>query len=252
MKENPDTSLDKGKRRYKTSDGSPASANESNSKKPGLEDDKVTVIQPESPKEFIHIVRPAYFVKQNSIRAMTSKLASTVKDRADEAINSIKQVTGPSTDSDIGSKTVIVPVIQQQFSTNKRKVDEVVTIEKRWDEKKTTIDVPVGYEKVYVNNEELRFGIGEALTEIKDRILDIVSIEHDKENNAAYNWIPVFGLDTEMQTEFPLYAEEIIISKRKVMVGKVIIRKRQITKEETADIELVREDVKVENSNGNS
>lgn len=29
--------------------------------------------------------------------------------------------------------------------------------------------------------------------------------------------------DTEMQTEIPLYAEEIIISKRKVMVGKVVI-----------------------------
>jgi len=252
VKENPDTSLDKGKRRHKTSERSPTSESEAGSKKPGHKDKELTVIPPESPKEFIHIVRPAYFVKQNSIRAMTSKLASTVKDRADETINSIKQVAGPSTDSDIGSKPVIVPVIQQQFSTNKRSVDDVVTIKKRWATKKTKINVPVGYEKVYVNNEELRFGIGEALTEIKDRILDIVSIEHDKENNAAYNWVPVFGPDTEMQTEFPLYADEIIISRRKVMVGKVIIRKRQITKEETADIELVREDVKVENSNGNS
>jgi stress response protein YsnF len=38
-----------------------------------------------------------------------------------------------------------------------------------------------------------------------------------------------------MQTEFPLYAEELVISKRKVMVGKVIIRKRQITKRQNMD-----------------
>ncbi len=74
-----------------------------------------------------------------------------------------------------------------------------------------------------MNNQELRFGIGEALNEIKDRFLDIVSIENDKEDNIEYTWVPLYGPDTEMQTEIPLYAEEIIISKRKVMVGKVVI-----------------------------
>jgi hypothetical protein len=36
-----------------------------------------------------------------------------------------------------------------------------------------------------------------------------------------------------MQREMPLYAEELIVSKRKVIVGKVIVRKRQITKKKT-------------------
>lgn len=241
MKENSEPSSDKTKRRYRITGDSLTPDNEANSKKHSQEDSSVTVIAPELPREFIHIVRPTYFVKQNPIREMTTKLASTVKEKADETINSIKQIAESSIDSDIGSKPMTIPAIQQQFSKNKRSVDDVVTIEKRWATKKTKIDIPVGYEKLYVDKQELRFGIEEALSEIKDRILDIVSIEHDKEDNTAYNWVPVFGPDTEMQTEFPLYAEEIIISKRKVMVGKVVIRKRQITKIQNVDIDLVRE-----------
>jgi stress response protein YsnF len=47
----------------------------------------------------------------------------------------------------------------------------------------------------------------------------------------------LYGPDTEMRTEIPLYAEEIIISKRKVTVGKMVIRKRQVTEEHTIDVE---------------
>lgn len=43
-----------------------------------------------------------------------------------------------------------------------------------------------------MNNQELRFGIGEALNEIKDRFLDIVSIENDKEDNIEYTWVPLY------------------------------------------------------------
>ncbi|HMG38912.1 MAG TPA: hypothetical protein VK566_06995 [Nitrososphaeraceae archaeon] len=94
--------------------------------------------------------------------------------------------------------------------------------------KKRRIDVPVRYEKIYLNDQELRFGIEEAVSEIRDRFLDIVSVEGNKESNLAYKWVPLFGPDTEIQTEFPLYAEELVITKRKVMIGKVVIRKRQI------------------------
>jgi stress response protein YsnF len=101
------------------------------------------------------------------------------------------------------------------------------------DYEKTKIEIPVRYEMIFVNWEELRFGVDEAFSEIKDRILDTVSVEHDNKNKTEYNWVPIFGHDTEMQREFPLYAEELIISKRKVMVGKITIRKRQITRKQT-------------------
>lgn len=206
-------------------------------KKRDYEIDEIRVIPPKLPREFMHIVRPAYFTKENSIVALTSKLASTVKDTTDETISSIKQLAGPLVDSNIRDKSVDAPhsTSQQRVLTDKKDVHDVVSIEKKWITKKTKIEVPVLYERVFVNDQELRFGVKEAITEIKDRILETVSVDHHKENNTVFDWVPLFGTESEMQTEFPLYAEELVISKRKVMVGKVIIRKRQITKKQNMD-----------------
>lgn len=234
MKENSDTNPDK--QRDTESEDSSTSSEQANTKKNSYELDKERIIPPKLPREFIHIVRPAYLDKESSIISLTSKLANTVRDRADGTINSILQVAGPLIDNDLdSSKKVAVPVSHRQVSTNKKNVHEIVSIEKKWVTKKTKIDVPVRYEKLYVNDQELRFGIEEAASEIKDRFLDIVSVEGDKGNKAAYNWVPLFGTDTEVQTEFPLYAEELVISKRKVMIGKVVIRKRRIIKEKRAE-----------------
>jgi stress response protein YsnF len=213
-----------------------ASDEKSEQKRQNQEIDKTRVIPPKLPREFMHIVRPAYFAKENSIISLTSKLANTVKDSTDETISSIKQLAGPlieNNDKPVSRQASMRST--HHILADKKDIHDIVSIEKRWITKKTKIEVPVRYEKVFLNDQELRFGVEEALTEIKDRILDVVSVEHHKENSAEYNWVPLFGPDSELQTEFPLYAEELIISKRKVMVGKVIIRKRQITKKHNMD-----------------
>jgi len=201
------------------------------------ETDKIRIIPPKLPREFIHIVRPAYLTKENSIVALTSKLASTVKDTTDETLTSIKQIAGPLVDDNIEDKSVKAELSNARQNTpiENKDVNNVISIEKKWISKKTKIEVPVLYERVFVNDQELKFGVEEAMTEIKDRILDIVSVEHHKENNTLYDWVPLLDTESEMETEFPLYAEELVISKRKVMVGKVIIRKRQITKKQNMD-----------------
>ena len=213
-----------------------ASDEKSEQKEENQEIDKTRVIPPKLPREFMHIVRPAYFVKENSIISLTSKLANTVKDTTDETISSIKQLAGPLVENN-GKPVSRQPSMRSthHILADKKDIHDIVSIEKRWITKKTKIEVPVRYEKVFLNDQELRFGVEEALTEIKDGILDVVSVEHHKENSTEYNWVPLFGPDSEMQTEFPLYAEELIISKRKVMVGKVIVRKRQITKKHNVD-----------------
>ena len=233
MKEVPNPNFEK-----KSENGSPNRISSSGEnrvrKKRDYESDEIRVIPPKLPREFIHIVRPAYLTKDNSIVSLTSKLANTVKDTTDETISSIKQLAGPLVDNNAEDKLVEShdSTIQQHVSTENKDLHDVISIEKKWITKKTKIEVPVLYERVFVNDQELRFGVEEAITEIKDRILDTVSVEHHKENNTVYDWVPLFGTESEMQTEFPLYAEELIISKRKVMVGKVVIRKRQITKKQ--------------------
>lgn len=243
MKEDPNPNFEK-----ESENGSPNRISSSGEnrvrKKRDYESDEIRVIPPKLPREFMHIVRPAYLTKENSIVSLTSKLANTVKDTTDETISSIKQLAGPLVDNNVEDidNNVEDKLVQSHDSTNQQRVStekkdlhDVISIEKKWITKKTKIEVPVLYEKVFVNDQELRFGVEEAITEIKDRILDTVSVEHHKENNMVYNWVPLFDTESEMQTEFPLYAEELVISKRKVMVGKVVIRKRQITKKQNMD-----------------
>ena len=52
------------------------------------------------------------------------------------------------------------------------------------------------------------------------------------------------------ERKFPLYAEDIIISKRKVKVGEVVIRKREITKDEKIRVNLITERITVKNRDG--
>lgn len=234
MKENLDTDDNINRSDMKFQNSSIANKQANTKSKSELDEERI--IPPKLPKEFIHIVRSTNLDKEKSLISLTSKLANTVKHSADETINSIFQAASPSTDNDHGSKRNEGPDTQQ-ISADAKQVHDVISIEKKWVTKKTRIEIPVSYERVYVNDHELKFGVEEAVSEIKDRLLDTVSAERDKENNVQYNWVPLFGPGTDNQTEFPIYAEELVISKRKVMIGKVVIRKRQVIKENAHPID---------------
>jgi stress response protein YsnF len=199
-------------------------------KKSDNEFDNVRVIPPKMPKEFIHVVRPENVDKENSIISLTSKMANTVREAADETFDSIKHMTESVLGNEADSKHVTLRSTNQQYTKDEKDVYDNVSIEKKWVTKKTRIDVPVRYERIFINGDELKFGVEDAFGEIKERILDTVAVENDNKNNTTFNWVPLFGHGTKMKSEIPLYAEELIVSKRKVIVGKVIIRKRQITK----------------------
>lgn len=207
------------------------------------------IVHAEIPKNRTDIVRPASFVKQNSLSAKTVEFANTVKEKATDAINNIKTdeiILNP--DSDLPQNKI--SVIKEGFSTEKTTAFEEVVIEKRWVEKKTTVEVPVGYEQVFVNNEELKIGLGETLSQIKNKILEIIPIDQDKQEENNHKWVPLFDGQTETERKFPLYAEDIVISKRKVKVGEVVIRKREITKDEKIRVNLITEHITVKNPNG--
>jgi stress response protein YsnF len=207
------------------------------------------IIHAETPKNSTDIVRPTSFVKQNSLSAKTVGFANAVKEKANDAINNIKtdEVTlDPGSDFEQNK----ISVIKEGFSTEKTTAVEEVVVEKRWVEKKTTVEVPVGYEHVFVNNEELKVGIGETLSQIKNKIFEIIPIDQEKQEGNNDKWVPLFDGQTETERKFPLYAEDIIISKRKVKVGEVVIRKREITKDEKIRVNLITERIRLKNLDG--
>jgi|SoiMethySBSTD1v2_1073268.scaffolds.fasta_scaffold12535_13 stress response protein YsnF len=203
-------------------------------------------IPPDLPKKITDVVRPAYFVKQKSISSISAKFAKALKEKADNTVNTL---TGNKKilDEDLGLASLTIPVLKEDFSTETKNSVENVTLEKRWVQKETSINVPVSYEHLFINGEELRFGFGEALNQIKEKILEIIPVEQDKEKEEKNIWVPLYGRDTEMDKTIPLYAEEVIISKRKVKVGEIKIRKREVTKDEKIQVDLITENVFVEN-----
>jgi len=207
------------------------------------------IIHAEIPKNRTDVVRPASFVKQNSLSAKTVGFANAVIEKANDTINNIKtdEITlNPGPDMTQNR----ISVIKEGFSTEKTTAIEEVVVEKRWVEKKTTVEVPIAYEQVFVNNEELKIGVGETLSQIKNKILEIIPIDQEKQEENSDKWVPLFDGQTETERKFPLYAEDIIISKRKVKVGEVVIRKREITKDEKIRVNLVTEHITVKNLDG--
>lgn len=211
------------------------------------------IVPPELQKADTHIVRPSFLIKQNSVTSKVSKVVDSIKEKTDQAVEAIKGAThiGSELGSDdftLDDGPLVIPVLEQKFSTDKKTILENVTVEKRWVEGKRSVEVPVRYEQIFVNNEEVRkSGLGEAFTQLKDALLKIVPIEYDKKEDDKSSWVPLFGSDTNGEMTIPLYAEQLVISKKIVKVGDMVIRKREVTKQENLDVGPIREEVTIEN-----
>ena len=177
----------------------------------------------------------------------------------------------------------VIPVIEERYTISKKPVLEDVKIEKRWITHNEKVQVDVSYEKLFVNDKELdSYSKENIFTHLKDKFLDFVYIEgNDDEENKIENErigdinhqkqypqqtkdkkLPLFdeeeqanhsirndnNNDIEMlndgsQKVIPLYAEKIIISKRKVKVGEIIINKRKVTEDKKINFEIMREKI---------
>jgi stress response protein YsnF len=213
-------------------------------------------VPPDLPKADLHIVRPTFLEKQRSVGGKASQMFETMKEKTGEAVNTLRDASGigiHTIDSNL-DQPLVIPVIEQKYSTKTKTTLEGINVEKRWVDGKKNVEVPIKYERIFVNNKEVgKGGIEETLTQIKDTILKIIPIEDAKKKDYDNsNWVPLLGPDTEAERTIPLYAEEIVISKRIVKVGDAIVRKRQVTELEKLDIDLITEKVTVKNPAGSS
>jgi stress response protein YsnF len=215
------------------------------------------VVKPGMPKTMVTIIRPKLIQKQESITGKVTEVVDSVKDKTEEVIDTLASTSGMGvkrTVSDINSGPLTIPIIEQKTSTKTKSYTESVRIEKRLVEKKKTIDVPVNYEEIFVNGRLVEPTVADTFKEIKDKLLDIVSFDQDKEEkdkeNVPGEKIPLFGNGTEMERVIPLYAEEVVVSKRLVKVADVKIRKRKITQLKKIDVGAVTEELTIKNPTG--
>jgi stress response protein YsnF len=191
-----------------------------------------------------------------------------------------------TTNSSYPSSEIVqtIPVVEEDFDLTKKTVIHEVTIAKRMTTRTEKIEIPVAYEEVYINNKKLKIYDKEEeglLSRIKDTIAHSVSASDD--DNIEYHYspsspiepprngskhdsnqknydsnfsmkeaIPLIEGQEKSETEkiVPIWGEEIIVRKRKVKLGEIVIRKRRIIESKKIDIGIKKEKVSVEYPDG--
>jgi stress response protein YsnF len=193
--------------------------------------------------------------------------------------------TNPSIRSDY-----IVPLVGEKYSLSKRTVVDEIKIEKRWFTTTKRLQVPVQYEVIYLNNEELesyKTNIGGLLSKLKDKLKDNV-LEEDRSNvnfknkNAKVEYysrrkikkrdeqhqeqqyspkstfceqIPLVNnsnLDetSEIEKVIPIWGEEIVVNKRTVKIGEIVIKKYKVTQNRKVELDITKEKLTIEYPDG--
>ena len=179
----------------------------------------------------------------------------------------------------------IIPIIEENFNLTKKTVTHEAKITKRMAIKTEKIEVPIAYEEVYVNNKKLRIYDKEEegfLSKVKDTIAHRISASDD--DNIEYYHLPsspeysngssnpnqtiqeyydsnyntkgeavvlTEGQEkNETEKVVPIWGEEIVVRKRKVKLGEIVIRKRRIIESRRIDVDIKKEKVLVEYPDG--
>ncbi|MEP6577004.1 MAG: hypothetical protein ABJB85_11305 [Nitrososphaerota archaeon] len=218
---------------------------------------EATVVSPDLPKAMVTIIRPTIMQKEDSFTRRATGLMESVKEKTGEAVDTMVSTTGlgvKRTTSELNSEPLVIPILEQRVSTETKNYTEAITIEKRQVERKKSVELNVNYDEIFVNGKQVGTTVVDTFKDIKEKILDIVSFDKNKEDkepgDAGGEKIPLLGDGTEMETVIPLYAEEVVISKRRVKVAELIIHKRKITKTTKVDTGRVVEELTIQNPTG--
>jgi len=187
-----------------------------------------------------------------------------------------------------GVAVKIIPVMEENFGLTKMTSLHEMKISKRRATKTEKIEVPIMYEEVYVGDKKLLLYDKEEegiLSKIKNTITHGNSApdendieyrypaalfsssqaskgksppdprdEYDNLHNGGGELVALIEgeQDNNKETErtVPIWGEEIIISKRKIKLGEVVIRKRRIVENRKIDVNIKKENVSVEYPNG--
>ncbi len=133
-------------------------------------------------------------------------------------------------------KDKILDFVYVEGSTNENKIENEVNEETEHSEQEKPMEK---YHQHSKNEKEIQQVRGERVSLFDE---EKANFTNDKNNNTIEN--------DNTQKVIPLYAEEIIITKRQVKVGEIIITKRQVTEVKKIDLDIVKEKVTVDYVDG--
>ena len=211
---------------------------------------------PKPLKPSVIIIKPSALQKETSIAAKTSEILDSVKEKTTQAFETIIESAGQGTvqtDLPLGAEPLVIPVLAEKFYTSTKNQTEEVMIEKRWTTRKEKIEVPVRSEELFINDKEIaHYSTGARLNEIKEKILEVVYENKKPGTKIEGEIIPLLDVDEdggeekETKKVIPLYAEQILVSKKLVQIGEVVISKRSVTENRDIRIDTFKEEVTIE------
>ena len=170
----------------------------------------------------------------------------------------------------------VIPLKEERFSISKETVMENVKIEKRWTAKSKKVDVPLLNEEIYVNGRRLKYydklfgsdvlskvkarlkeGLDSAANDMKEMGYSIVEAHESKReiipifecgnNNNSENDKDDKDDNEEIEKIIPIFGEKIVITKRRVKVGELVIKKNRVTINNKIKINIKKEEAIVKN-----
>ena len=229
------------------------------------------IISPKRSKESIMTIR-AHKVHQeaDSITSKIGHLFGSFKEKTTDyvekvqtkhqdinsfATTKVQAGTNIKKEKEGGEQQFVIPIIEERYNLSKKTLVEDVKIEKKWITHNEKIQVPVSYEKLFVNDKELdSYSKEDIFSQIKDKIInfqylgenddDKNKIEKEKKDDIKRQQnekdrqqvrvketeIPLFDednskssssisnnevLNDNTQKVIPLYAEQLIITKKR-------------------------------------
>jgi stress response protein YsnF len=170
-----------------------------------------------------------------------------------------------------------VPIMQEEFSISKKSITENIKVEKRWNSTTKKIEVPVSFEEVYINGKDLKaYGKEDdnIISELNKRIIKSFEDMDDakkkqysilEKNEFKREAVPLFDADdkriynindiTDNETEkkvIPILGEEIIVNKRIIKLGELILAKNKVTENQKIAVDTIKEKATIRYPDGST
>ena len=277
--------------------------NKNDNKKKNLEVNPI-IISPKKSKESRMTIR-AHKVHQegDSITSKIGHLFGSVKEKTTDYVQKV-QIKHQDINSFATTKVInetiiekegrqqqfVIPIIEERYNLSKKILAEDVKIEKRWIINDEKINIPIAYEKIFVDDKDLdSYSQEDILTQLKHKIInfqyigesddnenkieqekkeDIKRQQKEKDRREVRVKEDDMQLFDEEKTNFtshtrnneilndktpeviPLYAEQLIITKKKVKIGEIIFRKNKVIEDKKVNVDIAKERVTIEYPNG--
>jgi stress response protein YsnF len=168
----------------------------------------------------------------------------------------------------------IIPLLEETFSISKKTLTENIRIEKKWVSTTKKIEVPVSVEEVYINGKEMKTydKDDDVLSELNKRIVQSFEEMDDNQRNqysileqheSKRELVPLLDnannknrsdnvKSKETKKVIPILGEEVVVSKRIVKLGELIITRNKITKNKKIAVDIKKEQATIKYPDGST